>query len=154
MNFTTLIDKVSKYDCSKVVFVALGNEFRGDDASGIVFLTQLKKCQRFKNCFFINAGINPENHLERIIKLQPQLVVFIDSTKMNLKPGKIKFLNEDEIEIFDFSTHNYSIKLIKEYIEKHKKVDFLFIGIQPFDTTFKIGLSNSVKQGIEQFFKI
>jgi len=42
MNFTHLLDKISKFENSKIVFVGLGNELRGDDASGIEFLEKLK----------------------------------------------------------------------------------------------------------------
>lgn len=153
MNFTHIIDKISKYDKSKIVFVGLGNELRGDDASGIVFLNKLKLQEPIKNSHFINAGTNPENHLDNIIQHDPELVVFIDSAEMNCNSGEIKFIDEKDITNYEFSTHSYSILLLKEFLINQKPMEILFIGIQPHDTSFKNGLSEPVKKSIDNFFR-
>ncbi len=154
MNFTHLLDKISKFENSKIVFVGLGNELRGDDASGIEFLEKLKTSNELKDSHFINVGTNPENYLDKILSFEPQLVVFIDSADMNCKPGEIKFIDDREIINHEFSTHSFSISLIKEFLLKQKSMEFLFIGIQPLNTSFRKGLSEEVINSIHHFFEI
>lgn len=152
MNFTHLTDELSNYDKERIVFVGLGNPYRGDDGAGIEFIERLKSKKEFRNSQFIIAGRNPENHLETILDYKPQVVVLIDAAHSNIEPGKLKFFNEEDVEQKDFSTHVFSIKMITEYLIKNQKMDFLFIGIQPLTTNFNEGLSQTVKIKLDEFF--
>ena len=82
------------------------------------------------------AGRNPENHLQAILNYNPQIVIFIDAAEWNGNPGEIKKFNEDEISHTDFSTHTFSIKMIQEFLLNQRQMDFMFLGIQPFSTSF------------------
>lgn len=154
MNFTDLINKLSKYGKKKIVFVGLGNELRTDDGVGIEFIKRLKAQREFKNSHFIIAERNPENFLYSILSCNPEVVVFIDAANWDGVPGEIKFFNDDEIKNTGFSTHTYSIKMIKDFLAIEGKMDFIFIGIQPFSTDFGFGLSTIVKTKIDEFFDV
>jgi len=152
MNFMHLTDELSKYYTDKIVFVGLGNELREDDGAGLELVERLKSKKEFHKSHFIIAGRNPENHLQAILNYNPQIVIFIDAAEWNGNPGEIKKVNEDEISHTDFSTHTFSIKMIKEYQLNHQQMDFMFLGIQPLSTNFRRGLSDLVKIKLEAFF--
>lgn len=154
MNFTHLTDDLSNYNKEGILFVGLGNEYRGDDGAGIEFVERLKSNKEFQKSQFIIAGRNPENHLETILIHKPQVVVFVDAAHSNNEPGGVKYFTEEEIEQTDFSTHVFSINIVKNYLLKNQKMDFIFIGIQPLSTSLNEGISQTVKSKLDEFFNV
>lgn len=152
MNFTHLTDELSNYDKDRIVFVGLGNELRADDGAGLKLTERLKSKNEFSNSHFILAGRNPENHLQEILNQNPQIVIFIDAAEWNGNPGEIKIFNDDEISQTEFSTHTFSITMIKDFLLNHQQMDFMFLGIQPLSTSFNEGLSEPIRIQLEKFF--
>jgi hydrogenase 3 maturation protease len=152
MNFTHLTDELSKYDKDRIVFVGLGNELREDDGAGLELVERLKSKKIFHKSHFLIARRNPENHLEAILNYNPQVVIFIDAAEWNGNPGEIKIFNDDEISKTEFSTHTFSITMIKDFLLKNQQMNFMFVGIKPFSTSFKEGLSEPVKIRLKEFF--
>lgn len=152
MNFTHLTDKLSNYDKERIVFVGLGTELRADDGAGLILTERLKRKKEFSNSHFITAGSNPENHLQEILSYNPQIVVFIDAAEWSAEPGEIKAFHDDEIAETGFSTHTFSIKMIKDFLLSHQQMDFMFLGIQPLTTCFNAGISEPVSIKLNEFF--
>ncbi|HSL88776.1 MAG TPA: hydrogenase maturation protease [Ignavibacteriaceae bacterium] len=152
MNFTHLTNELSIYQQDRIVFVGLGNKLRADDAAGLKIIERLKSQKVFKDSQFIMAGRNPENHLQVILNCNPDIVVFIDAAEWNGSAGDVKIFNDEEIDQTEFSTHTFSIKMIKDYLLNQQEMNFMFIGIQPLRTNYKQGLSEPVQIAIEKFF--
>ena len=112
MNFEQLLKDIRPYPLSRTVFVGLGNRSRGDDGAGLLLVNVLKKQPVLKNARFLNAGTNPENFLEEILKNDPQLVIFVDASWWGGRPGEISWIAADEIANNQFSTHAYSMDII------------------------------------------
>lgn len=147
-----LTDELSKYQYERMVFVGLGNELRADDGAGLKLVERLKSKKEFNNSHFIFAERNPENHLQEIISYNPQIVIFVDAADWNGHAGDIKIFNDEEVSQTGFSTHTFSIKMIKDFLLNHQQMDFMFIGIQPFTTNFSEELSPQVKTKLDEFF--
>lgn len=152
MNFTHLTNELSIYQQDRIVFIGLGNELREDDGAGLELVERLKSKKEFHESHFIIAGRNPENYLQTILNYNPDIIVFIDAAEWNGSSGDIKIFNDEEINQTEFSTHTFSIKMIKDYLLNQQQMNFLFIGIQPLRTNFKQGLSEPVQIAIEKFF--
>ena len=152
MNFTQLTDRLSKYNSNKIAFVGLGNELRGDDLAGLVFIEVLKTKTVFSKSKFIVAGKNPENYLHEILESNPEVVVFIDAADWGGECGEISLLEPDSLANIDFSTHAYSIKLIEKFLSLNKQMDFVYIGIQPKTTDFGKEMSLQINHAIKKFF--
>ncbi|MEA3499429.1 MAG: hydrogenase maturation protease [Candidatus Marinimicrobia bacterium] len=152
MNFSTLDKLLLKYNKKEIVFVGLGNPDRGDDAAGLILLEELEKITGYSDSTFINAGKNPENHLQQILDHDPKIVIFIDSTESNKEPGTISLIESEKIDNFDFSTHTFSISLIEKYLLNYKKLEIIYIGIQPKLMKYGNEISTAVKNGIQEFF--
>ncbi len=154
MNFDDLKTALSLYNPSDIVFLALGNTFRGDDGVGIFFAQHLQSSIEFSNANFIYAYTTPENYLQQIIDLKPGIIVCIDSARMGSGPGDIQWLSPSILDSFRISTHAFSILMIEEYLRNYCDSRFLYIGIEPQQTLPVESLSPVVEQHLDLFFGI
>ncbi|MGE5351401.1 MAG: hydrogenase maturation protease [Acidobacteriota bacterium] len=153
MNFEEFTGGLKRFIPEKIVFVALGNVYRGDDRAGLLFLYALMRKEQFKNSRFINAGINPENYLSQILFHEPSAVVFIDSVRGNNNPGIIEWIEENKMDSLQISTHAFSIRLIAEYLQKSMPVEVKFLGISMGPATFGQEISQAAIDSIKKFFR-
>jgi len=151
MNFEDFYNHLSGYNPGSIVFIALGNENRADDASAYHFIDKLKKQHPFAAAHYISAGRNPENVLQQILDRHPKAVILIDAAEFAAQPGEIAFLPTHHMEN-SLSTHGYSLALIKKYLQSTIPVDVYYLGIQPQTLEFHHPLSAAVRQGIKRFF--
>jgi hydrogenase 3 maturation protease len=144
MNFKDIAKKLAAYPNHKLVFVALGNPMRGDDAAGLLFAQRMQDENLFPGAHFIKAGTNPENHLSRILQSQPACVVFIDASDWGALPGEMSWLQGDKIDTAGISTHAFSIRMIETYLKMHDVQEINYLAIQPNE----IGLGNKVSDKV------
>jgi hydrogenase 3 maturation protease len=132
-SFQNIKEELSKILRGKVLIVGIGNTLRGDDAFGPLLIEKIK--DRVKaDC--LDAGSSPENYIGKIIKLNPDVVLFVDSVSMDAEPGTVKLITVDRIPQYGFSTHNMSPKLMIENISSQIKVNIFMLGIQPKSLEF------------------
>lgn len=152
MNINDLYDILKNYKSKEIIFVGLGNELKGDDTAGLIFLEQLKISLQFSKATFIKAGTNPENYLDKILELNAKAVVFIDAVRLGESPGSIKILSPEEIDTLSISTHTFSIRMIEYFLKQNQDLDVFYIGIQPQSMYFFEDISENVMKGINAFF--
>jgi hydrogenase 3 maturation protease len=152
MKLEDITKKLSPYESSRIAFVGLGNELRGDDWAGIYFLRQLRSTGIFNTSLFIEAGISPENYVTTILDFAPSVIVFIDSSKCSNTAGDVIFLDSETIENNGFSTHSYSIKILEKFFTYTTDIRFIYIGIVPQCNEIKKGLSPPVSESINKIF--
>lgn len=153
MTIKDLAKLLVDYLPDKILFLGLGNEHRGDDGAGLVFLDRLKCKTQFSKSLFFKAGTNPENYLHYMLNSKADVIVIIDAAYTGNDPGRISLLDASEIDKLKISTHSYSVKLIEDYLTAHRKFKFIYIVIEPEVTSFAKKLSDSVNKGIDLFFK-
>ncbi len=153
MNFSDMVDSLKHYKASKIVFIGLGNYYRGDDGAGLILLKRLQKSRLFKTAVFIEAGLTPENHLAEILNSKADVVVFIDAAFWGGIPGTVSWLPEEKIAATDISTHAYSIELINKYLlNEQPELRIKILVIQPETIQPGKGLSPAVEDGVNRFF--
>ncbi len=84
----------------------------------------------------IDAENVPENYLDKISKLNPDVVLLIDSAHFGGEPGQIRLLNPQELNESSFSTHSASLKLIEDYFRMECQTQVLLLGAQPKHVNF------------------
>ncbi len=152
MNFENFVEVLSPYFPEKIVFVGLGNELRGDDAAGLLFLERLKVKPEFCKSNFIKAGTNPENHLQKILDSGAEVVIFIDAARSGAKPGTIGWIDPGKIDSVNISTHAFSIKMVEEFLDKYHPFKFMYLGIEPLTTKLGENVSSEILESIDNFF--
>ncbi len=116
----------------KTLFIGVGQESNGDDAVGLVIISEIIKWGVESTLFwFLDAGATPENHTHRIRKIQPELVIFIDAAQMDKKPGDIRLMNLNEIAGLSATTHSLPFSTLGQYLKTEIGCDVLILGIQP-----------------------
>lgn len=152
MNFKALVDFVSGFDKNDVLFIGLGNEWRADDAAGLILLRRLRQRPELKDYKCIEAGSNPENFLQDILDSQASHIIVIDTAKAGNPAGTIEFLKKQQFDHRQISTHTFSVDIIEEYLRRHRPIHFYYLGIEPLTTEFDTSLSDVIKQKIDDFF--
>ena len=131
----------------KVVIIGMGNIMRGDDGFGPALVEALKgKIE----ALCIDAGTSPENYAGKIIKENPDTVLFADATDLGLQPGRYEILKTDEIMKSGFTTHDISPRMFIEYLETRTKADIYMLGMQPQNIAFGSGMSDSIKKAFKK----
>ncbi len=152
MTFIDFQKALHVYTARDIIFIGLGNDIRGDDGAGLVFLDRLKQKTEFEESIFIRARTNPENYLQKIVDSQAKLVVFIDACHWGGKPGEMTWLDGENINKISISTHAFSIKMVEEFICAQKNIEFKYLGIEPKSMEIGEPLSGEVCQHMNAFF--
>ena len=146
------MDKVFKEVCllirGKTVIAGIGNVDKADDAAGVLVVGNLKDVVNRQDVLFIDAGIAPENYLEKIAGFCPDSVIFIDAVDFGEKPGYVHVVKAEELSSAGISTHAYSLSVIAEYLKTRINVELHLIGIQPKILTIGACVSDEVKRSV------
>ena len=142
---TFLKNRLTK--AKKVAILAIGSEFRADDAAGLIVaenLGRIVKASDKKFRIFVGATA-PENLTGEIKRFNPSHIIIIDSVDIKEKPGTIVVLTTDEIGGgVSFSTHKMPANILADYFSCSLGCDTIFIGIQPASIIFGEKISRQV----------
>ena len=134
-------------DAKKVALLAIGSEFRGDDAAGLLVAEKVKTFLKHANRnfkIFIGATA-PENLTGDIKRFNPSHILLIDSVDFKEKPGSIVVLSPRDIgDGVSFSTHKMPAKVLMHYFANSFECDPILIGIQPASIDFGKQISRDV----------
>jgi len=133
------------------LIVAVGNSFRSDDGVGPYIAQGLSK---IKDLRLINAGYNPENIIEDVIKIAPERILIIDAADFRGKFGTVRIIPEEKIPQTSLSTHAIPLNIITAIIRESIETTVFFIGIQPKSVNLGEGLSDDVKNSADKIIEI
>ncbi len=147
---------ISKEDLSailrgKVVFVGIGNPLRGDDGFGPALIQAL---DGQINAVCIDAGTAPESYAGKVIKQNPDTVVFVDAADLALAPGACEILGKSDILKTGFTTHDLSPALLIEFLESQITSGIYLLGVQPKVTAFGSEMSPEVSQTLQELARM
>ena len=139
----------------KVIILGIGNTLRSDDGAGSILASRIKDGVPF---LVWDAGLNPENYLNRIIKERPDTLVIIDAADFGGKAGELRIVEADGIKTANlFSTHNASLSLLINYLQSNIKTNIIVLIIQPKTIALGDTLSpevSAVLNSLENFFYV
>ena len=131
----------------KVVLVGIGNPLRGDDGFGPAFVQALDGQVR---AVCIDTGTVPESYAGKIIKQNPDTILFVDAADLGLAPGVSEILGKKDILKTGFTTHDLSPALLIEYLESQISAEIYLLGVQPKVTVFGSEMSPEVFQTLQE----
>ncbi len=135
----------------KVVIIGVGNTMRSDDGFGPTLIANIKGKVK---AICIDAGSAPENYAGKIVKEKPDTILIIDAIHLGLKPGEYEILNRSDIAETGFTTHNISLNMFVEYLEKETNADIYILGVQPESVDFSDKMSENVKKTLEEISEL
>jgi len=137
-----MLDHLKYHLKGKVVILGIGNTMRSDDGVGSLLAGRIKDKVPF---VVFDAGVSPENYLEKAIKEKPDTIVIIDAVDFGGRPGEFRVLETSDVKTTNlFTTHNASISLTINYLQSNLKVDIIILIIQPKSISFGDKLSQEV----------
>jgi hydrogenase maturation protease HycI len=128
---------------SKKAIVSVGNPLKADDNIGNLILDRIKHSYKNKEYYFFKGGMNPENFIEPLKKINPDWIFFIDVALFEGEVGDVKIFKLEDIIDMNISTHYFPISVFKKYFPKTKLV---LIGIKPKFIDFSEELSPELKE--------
>ena len=134
----------------KVAIVGIGNPLKGDDGAGPALVERIRGKVR---ALCLDAGTSPESHAGRVLREDPDVILFVDAVHLNLPPGQWRILEKEDIAGGGLTTHNFSPRLLLDFLESQTKATLLLLGIQPGDLTLGAGLMEPVQKTIDELEK-
>lgn len=125
---------------SRIVFVGVGNRMRGDDGVGPVLIDHLS--DHLPN--IIDTGVTPEEYTGVIKRLNPSVIIIVDSADFGAKPGSVRMVEAGDISQVRISVHKISLEIIMDYLREETGADVFLLGIQPADISYSSTLSPDV----------
>lgn len=127
----------------KIVLLGVGNPLRGDDGAGPQLIQQLKGKI---DAVLLDCGEVPENFLDEIAKIHPDIVLIIDAVNLGMNPGAVSILEEESLGGMGWSTHHASLRPFIKYVKADTEANVLVLGIQPKSTEFGSKISDEVEE--------
>jgi len=132
----------------KVLLFGIGNRMRADDGAGPLVVDKVKGRCRIE-C--IDAGVAPENYLEKVVKAGPDTVLIVDAVDFNGRAGEIKILRNEALSAGGISTHALSLSLACEYLKNRiRGAGIVLVGIKPQNVSMGREMSAAVKRSVEK----
>lgn len=145
------IDQLTAFTKGRVCLLGIGNRLWRDDGVGSLMADALKSCQGFD---VIDAGFIPENHLESVVRKNPQTILMIDATDFGGEPGQVRLLEADKVTYSGLSTHAGSLRMLAEYLQARTQSRIALLAIQPGDTSAGEGLSPAVSRSFNTLLEL
>lgn len=135
----------------KVVFT-VGSVLRGDDAAGPM-LAKMMQDNPIIGWEVVDGGQTPEDDLAVIRRIQPQRLLLVDAADMDLSPGAMRVVGEEDVATqFLITTHSLPITFLLGEL-KNICPDVTFLGIQPGDTSFFAPLHPHVRKALDDIYR-
>ncbi|MDA3812973.1 MAG: hydrogenase maturation protease [Candidatus Cloacimonetes bacterium] len=129
------------------LFVGIGNALKSDDAIGIYICQNIMQTNKIKT-LIVESGI--EKFVGKINSIEHDVLILIDCTDFDEKPGFIDILPIENIQDFTVNTHTISVKRISEFF----KQETYLLGIQPKNVKFGEEFSEIVLQAADELIEL
>lgn len=118
-----------------IAILGIGNDVKGDDIAGVLAVEKLKTCFRLnpsgKSVFIYNCGSVPENFSGSLRKINPDYVLMIDAGDFNAFPGEIQFIEWENIDGVEISTHTLPLSVFAGFLKVQLHCETGILLIQP-----------------------
>jgi hydrogenase 3 maturation protease len=128
----------------RVVIAGVGNPLRGDDGFGPLMIQRLRG--KVKAALF-DCGSTPENFLGPIRRQHPDTILVLDAADFSAEPGEIRVFDSSQWQGGGFSTHNFSLGLLADFLTADTKAPIYLVAIRPKSIGFGQPMSPEVKEG-------
>jgi hydrogenase 3 maturation protease len=126
-----------------ILFAGVGNVLKRDDGVGVYIAQKIRQGNGIGG-LAVEMGI--ENHIGKINKLAPDVLVIIDACDFGREPGYTGMARASDIMGMTTNTHNISLAKLSELFN----MPVYILGIQPADISFGEGMDAKVSETAER----
>lgn len=141
------LDRLASLLRGRVCVVGIGNPLKGDDGAGPEVIRRLRGRTR---AACIDAGVAPENHLERVVRMDPEVVLLVDILDFGEAPGRMCLAEGSRAEGGGLSSHALPLHVISDYFQSRIGLEPLLLGIQPASVALGHPLSEPVAAAVRR----
>jgi len=134
----------------KKAIISVGNPLKSDDNIGNLIVDKIKNFYKDKDYHFLKGGMNPENFIEVLRKINPDEIFFIDVAIFEGEIGDVKLFKLEDIIDMNISTHYFPISIFKKYFPN---ASLVLIGIKPKLINFGQDLSPELKAKLPEIIE-
>lgn len=117
-------------DALRIAIVGIGNEFRNDDAAGVLVARALLRYENPGHVLILRAGHAPENFTNELRSFHPHLVLMVDAADLGNTPGSVSLIPFEQIDGMTASTHSLPLSMLSRYLTLELGCTIVIIGIQ------------------------
>ena len=143
---TMFSSRLKRHLFGRVVVLGVGNRLRCDDGAGSWLAEQLAGRPALHA---IDAGAVPENHLERVVRSNPDTVLILDAVDFGGAPGDMRILDPESVVASGFSTHTLSLQIAAEFLKARTQARVALLAIQPADVGMGTRMSAEMSRSLE-----
>ena len=126
-----------------ILFAGVGNVLKRDDGVGVYIAQKIRQGNGIGG-LAVEMGI--ENHIGKINKLAPDVLVIIDACDFGREPGYAGLARASDMMGMTTNTHNISLAKLSELFN----MPVYILGIQPSDISFGEGMDAKVSETAER----
>lgn len=133
----------------RIAIVGIGNEFRNDDAAGMLIARALRTRETnadSSHILVIQGGHAPENVTGDLRQFSPNLILLVDAADMGAEAGTISLIQMEQIEGVTASTHSLPLSMLARYLTLELNCEVALLGIQPKSIELGKKISKEVHQ--------
>lgn len=143
----SLDDFLRREAAGRICVVGVGNRMKGDDGIGPALTDRLRDVADI-DC--LDAGVAPENHLERIVRLGASMVILVDAIVFGGAAGKYRLFEPEELEGGGLSGHALAPDTVCRYLRACGVERIAVLGVQPGANDLGAALSPAVAQAADR----
>jgi len=140
---------------TKVSFLCIGSDLRGDDAAGILvgrsLLGFVKTKRLAKRVQVVLGQTAPENFTGIIRKFGPKHLIVVDSADIDALPGEVRLLSPGQIEGVSFCTHKMPLNVLVDFLARSLDCKVIVAGIKPEVIKFGAPVTAKVRKSAQMF---
>ena len=129
----------------RIIVLGIGNQLMMDDGIGIYLVEELAKLDQTSNIQYIIGEADVDYCIEKIE--EATFTIILDAVCSDKEIGDISIFslaNLHEYQTLDISPHN--LHLFQVFYQQRKTIKGFLIGIEPYQISFQIGLSQLIQE--------
>ncbi|HKK42500.1 MAG TPA: hydrogenase maturation protease [Bacteroidales bacterium] len=140
------LNDILRNNNSKILFAGVGNVLRSDDGVGVYIVSAIEDKL---NISTLLVEVSIENYINKINLMAPDILVIADCIDFGKEPGYAGIVPVEEINEFNISSHNISLKRLSGFL----KMKTWVMGIQPANLRVGENLTPVVRESAEKIIE-
>lgn len=142
----SLFKQLEEFSRGSLCILGVGNRMRGDDGAGSLLIDKIKG-RAAADC--IDAGVAPENFLEKAARGGFDAVLIVDTADFGGTPGEMRIFDIEAVAGGSLSTHAISLPATADYLKARCSARIVFLAFQGQTMDLGEGPGKAVSEAVD-----